>query len=259
MEIVQFEKYASFYDLLYKDKDYRKEAAYIDLIINKFLGKQKEETRVLDLACGTGKHIFELYQKGYQVAGSDISDQMIDIASQKANENNWDIPFYNYSFQEAHHIKPEYHVLMSMFSAVNYLTSYQDQVKAFTNIYDLLADDGIFIFDYWNGNAVVKDYSPVKVLRKKANDEEILRISETNINTLTQDVFVKFSCLLLESDVKTLEFEETHHLHYYYPSEIQNLLIQCGFEIEHICPFLSLDQDIQESDWNISIIARKRK
>ncbi|MGV3504257.1 MAG: class I SAM-dependent DNA methyltransferase [Adhaeribacter sp.] len=258
MEIIQFEKYASFYDLLYKDKNYGIEADYIDAIIQKFIKHARPQTRVLDLACGTGKHIFELYQKGYQVAGSDISTQMIEIAQQNASKKEWEIPFYAYSFQEAHQIKPAYDVVISMFSAVNYLTSYQDQVKAFTNIYNLLDEGGVFVFDYWNGNAVVKDYSPVKVLRKKGQEEEILRISETNIDTLTQDVFVKFSCLLLENETKTLEFQETHHLHYYFPAEIRNLLMQCGFEVEHICPFLHLDQEIQASDWNISIIARKR-
>src|SRR5688500_15137281 len=101
MEITQFEKYASFYDMLYQHKDYKSEAAYIDEIINKFVKKDRENTRVLDLACGTGKHIFELYQQGYQVAGSDISAQMIEVAREKALIKNFEIPFFNHSFQEA--------------------------------------------------------------------------------------------------------------------------------------------------------------
>ncbi|KAA5544751.1 class I SAM-dependent DNA methyltransferase [Adhaeribacter rhizoryzae] len=259
MEITQFEKYASFYDMLYQHKDYKGEAAYIEEIINQFVNKNREHTQVLDLACGTGKHIFELYQQGYQVTGSDISTQMIEVAREKALLNNFEISFYNHSFQEADKIEGNYDCVISMFSAVDYLTNYRDQVKAFTNIYNLLADDGVFIFDFWNGNTVVKEYSPVKVLRKSNGDQEIMRISETKINTLNQDVWVKFTCFLFENNLKSLEFTETHHLHYYYLPEIENLLTQCGFTIEHKCPFLKLQENITDADWNISIVARKNK
>ena len=35
------------------------------------------------------------------------------------------------------------------------------------NINRLLPTGGLFVFDYWNGNAVMKNYSPVRELRKQ--------------------------------------------------------------------------------------------
>jgi SAM-dependent methyltransferase len=256
----QFNTYAKFYDLLYKDKNYAKEALYIDALVNKyFSSKNKNYLSLLDLACGTGKHLFELSSLGYShVAGSDISASMIKLASSKAQELNKKIDFYNYSFQQANKVPGKFHVVVSMFSAINYITTLEDQLQAFKNIHGLLNDTGLFIFDYWNGNAVLRDYSPVKVLRKKENAAEIIRISETNIDAIKQDVFVKFSCLYLEEDKIIDQFEEIHHLHYYHFSEIRNLLYAAGFKIIHISPFMEMNENVSSHDWNVSIVAQKK-
>src|SRR6187402_870517 len=98
----QFDVYAAFYDLLYKDKDYRGESEYIDTLITKFLNKDKSKTTLLDLACGTGKHLLELSTMGYtSLSGSDISKSMIDIATKNTEAKRKKIAYYNHSFQEA--------------------------------------------------------------------------------------------------------------------------------------------------------------
>ena len=254
----QFSAYAAFYDLLYKDKNYKAEAEYIDHLINKFSKKKKQETHLLDLACGTGRHLQELYLKGYSTLfGSDISKSMIDVARKNAEKQKQDLTFYNYSFQESNKITQKFDVVISMFSAINYITSYEEQSKTLHNIFNLLNKNGLFIFDFWNGNAVTQIYSPVKVLRKKAKDSEIIRISETHLDLINQDAIVKFTCNYLKKDKKILEFEETHHLHYYYFSEIKNMLTSHHFEIIHISPFMQMNKSVSPQDWNISIIAKK--
>lgn len=249
--------YAEFYNLLYNEKDYVKESAYISELIAKYRNNAGN-TKVLDLACGTGKHAFELERLGYSIDGSDISADMIEIASAQAQQRNSKVGFYNYSFQDADKIQKEYDVVISMFSAINYLVSYQDISKTLANISKLLTDKGIFIFDYWNGNAVVRDYSPVKVLQKSNETDEILRISRTNLDILQQVANVEFTCIYSKNKVKQLEFKELHKMRYFYFQEMQNLLEIHGFEIVYRSPFLHFDQDVDPFDWNISIIAQKK-
>lgn len=254
----QFDVYAAFYDLLYKDKDYKGESEYIDQLIAKFLNKEKAKTTLLDLACGTGKHLLELSSKGYaSLSGSDISHAMIEIATKNTEAKGKKITYYNHSFQEADKINQTYDVVISMFSAMNYLTSYFDQSKTLSNIHQLLNSGGLFIFDYWNGCAVTQNYSPVKVLKKKQDDVEIIRISETSLNLIDQSATVKFTCNYLKNNERVADFEETHFLHYYYFSEIKNLLASHHFEILHISPFMHVDKILTPQEWNISIIARK--
>lgn len=254
----QFNVYAAFYDLLYKDKDYKGEAAYIDSLLQEFVRKDRGNVKLLDLACGTGKHLMQLSRLGYsKLNGSDISASMIDVARSAVSKNGMDIEFFNHSFQEANQINRKYDVVISMFSAVNYLTNYEDQRSTLQNVHGLLEHGGMFIFDYWNGNAVTTQFSPLKVLRKKNGNTEIMRISETSIDQITQDAIVKFTCLYFEDDKKVSEFQETHHLHYYYFPEIKNLLAANGFELVHISPFMKMHAPISAAEWNISIVAKK--
>ncbi|MDF2187456.1 class I SAM-dependent methyltransferase [Paraflavitalea sp. CAU 1676] len=258
MSTQQFDTYAKFYNLLYKDKDYTKEAEYVHQLISKHCQKDRSAVSLLDLACGTGKHLFELSALGYEnLHGSDIAKPMIDVAVEQSGQSGKDIKFHNYSFQEAHNIPGKYDVVISMFSAVNYLTSFEDQLKTFKNIHGLLAEGGILLFDFWNGNAVTRDYSPVKVLRKKDQSAEIVRVSTTEIDLIKQSAAVKFNCQYFEGSQRVDEFEEVHHLHYYYFSEMFNLLKIAGFSLVHVSPFLEPDQPVTPFVWNISIVAQK--
>ncbi len=254
----QFDVYAAFYDLLYRDKDYKGESDYIDKLIQKFSNRERSKTTLLDLACGTGKHLFELVDKGYAaLSGSDISKSMIEIANKNKEVKGKDITFYDYSFQESNKITQKFDVVISMFSAMNYLTSYADQCKTLVNIHALLNHDGIFIFDYWNGCAVTENYSPVKVLKKQQDNTELTRVSETTLDLINQRATVKFSCSFIKDNQRLADFVETHYLHYYYFSEMKNLLVSHGFEILHTSPFMHTEKPITPHEWNISVIAKK--
>jgi SAM-dependent methyltransferase len=250
--------YAEIYDLLYENKDYVGEAAYIDNLISLCSRKGKESV-ILDLACGTGKHTFLLEKLGYNVDGSDISADMIKLAKESSEEKASKANFFNYSFQESNNISGRYDVVISMFSAFDYLNTLTDIEKSLRNIHNLLEDGGMFIFDYWNGNAVVRDYSPVKILRRKNKNGELLRVSETTINPLSQIATVKFTCLYFKDDLKAIEFSEVHDMRYFYFSELENLLMSNGFKIKFRAPFLSKDNSgvFDNYEWNISIVAEK--
>jgi ubiquinone/menaquinone biosynthesis C-methylase UbiE len=55
------EKYAQYYDLIYKNKNYKKECDYLEKIFRKFLNKKPKT--ILDLACGTGSHAIILAKR----------------------------------------------------------------------------------------------------------------------------------------------------------------------------------------------------
>ena len=42
--------------------------------------------RILDIACGTGRHAVELTKRGYQVTGFDLSEGQLRVAQEKAAE-----------------------------------------------------------------------------------------------------------------------------------------------------------------------------
>lgn len=56
--------------------------------------------RVLDAACGTGQHALALAQRGYTVAGADLSREMISRAQENAAQAGTEVPFVAAGFGE---------------------------------------------------------------------------------------------------------------------------------------------------------------
>lgn len=252
-----FSQYAAYYDILYQDKDYTKEALFISKLIKEELAKKNSDVRVLDVACGTGRHVIELSQLGYNVAGSDQSKEMIEKAMKESEMRKLDIEYYNESFQSLGKIGKKYDVILSMFSAINYITNYKDLSITFKNINYLLLDDGIFVFDFWNGNAVIDSFSPVRVKRVKKDSNEIIRISETTIDRISQLATVKFHFMVIDNYGVIKEFDEKHLIRYFFLQEMSDLLQANNFEVVARCPFMDIKRDVTATDWNITYVVRK--
>ena len=251
-----FLKYAKFYDMLYSDKDYKEESKFIDALINKFIKKPKNEIKILDLACGTGKHAMEFYDLGYIVEGSDISKDMTDVATIEAKEKNKKIKFYNESFQTCNTIKKKYDAIVAMFGAIDYVVNVDELNKTFNNIRDLLASGGIFIFDFWNGNAVIKRYSKERKKEVGLGENKVIRTSNTTLDLVKQRALVKFNFDLSSKGQKIETFAEEHLIRYFFIQEMHDFLQLKGFSILHKCFFLESESKLLGSEWNVSFVVQ---
>jgi 2-polyprenyl-3-methyl-5-hydroxy-6-metoxy-1,4-benzoquinol methylase len=252
-----FDNYADIYDIIYQDKDYFAETQFISELINKSFYNTTNQIRVLDLACGTGLHAIELSKMGYEVDASDISVKMVNSAMETAALNKLNITFHRESFQTADQIGKTFDVVISLFSSINYLISCKDLLKSLKNIHGLLANDGILIFDFWNGNAVIEDFASARVKRSHKGTKNILRYSENTIDRLKQIVNIKFFFLLFDNNKIENEFTENHTCRYYFIREMEDFLEISGFKVINQCPFLSPNKPISYNDWNITFVAKK--
>ena len=71
---MSFNSYSHYYDLLYQDKDYHSEAAYIDSLLKKYAISQ---SNILEFGSGTGIHAGYLCELGYLVHGVELSSEMV--------------------------------------------------------------------------------------------------------------------------------------------------------------------------------------
>ena len=76
-----FKSYAKYYDLFYKDKDYKTEADYVDYLVQKNSTSVGKE--MLIIGCGTGMHDRFFTEKGYALDAFDLSEEMLEVASMK--------------------------------------------------------------------------------------------------------------------------------------------------------------------------------
>ena len=123
----------------------------------------------------------------------------------------------------------------------------------------MLREGGVFIFDFWNGNAVLKSYSPTRIRRVEKGGETVIRISNTSLDAISQIVTINFDFILLKASEIVREFSEVHSIRYFFPQEMMDVLEANGFEIIHRCPFLRDGIGIEPDDWNLTYVVRPCK
>ena len=69
---------SDYYHILYKNRDKKEAEFFINNLIKKL--KIKKGSKILDLACGVGRHSFYLNKKGMNVIGIDNSENNINNA-----------------------------------------------------------------------------------------------------------------------------------------------------------------------------------
>ncbi|MEO8446823.1 MAG: class I SAM-dependent methyltransferase, partial [bacterium] len=126
-----FGAYAKYYDLLYKDKNYNKEAAYIERIIKKFNPECKS---ILNLGCGTGKHDFIFADKGFDVTGIDLSKEMVQYANDSLlnRQSAGRLKFLQGDIREIS-VNRKFDAVIALFHVMSYQNTNDDILKTLIN------------------------------------------------------------------------------------------------------------------------------
>lgn len=208
------------------------------------------------MGCGTGGHALILSKRGYEVVGVDHSKQMLNIARRKAGDRNLLVKFIesdirNLSLQE------KYDAVISMFAVMSYQITNKDISDVCKVARNHLAPGGVFLFDCWNGSAVLTQRPSVRVKEVKLNDKEkIIRFTEPVLNVMTNTVEVRFKVLKICDGHLVSETNESHLMRYLFPQEIKYFHKIAGFRDVKFCPFLELEDSLTENHWNMAVVAR---
>ncbi|XDZ65382.1 class I SAM-dependent methyltransferase [Alphaproteobacteria bacterium LSUCC0684] len=243
-----FDKYSAYYDLLYKDKNYKEETNYIYELLNKF---GVSSGGLLEFGSGTGIHARMLGDLGYYVHGIEMSHGMVARAS--VNEQ--------FSCQQGDITKvklnKKFDAVLSLFHVMSYLSENQALNSAFRNAADHLNPGGIFIFDFWYLPAVLTQKPDVRVKRMADDKLEVTRIAEpvmkenSNIVEVNYEVFVRS---MASGDVEN--FSESHNMRYLSLPEIDLFAKNNGFERILSEEFLT-GYAPSSSTWGVCVALRK--
>ena len=122
---------------------------------------------------------------------------------------------------------------------------------------NLLNENGILIFDFWNGDAVIKDYSPKK---NKVVESGKVKIERETISTLQKSknlITVDFNFNLYKDGKSVDKFSEKHELRYFFLNEMNKILSFSKFHVKYSCPFNNIDKKLDKFDWNVTYVAEK--
>ena len=238
--------YSQYYDLLYSDKNYSGEVDYIIKLIKE---NSNEAKTLLDMGSGTGKHAELFCNNGYIVHGIDLSEDMLKIAKNRIKDKEDKLSFSHSKIQELD-LNKKFDVVVSLFHVMSYQNSNNELIKAFEVAKNHLKDDGIFIFDFWYGPAVLKDL-PVTRIKRLVNEKiKVTRIAEPvicpdeNVVDVNYDVFIKDM-----DSKKIIEKEELHKMRYFFDTELDLTCKQVGFVTKQKYEWLS-DKNPDFNSWS---------
>jgi SAM-dependent methyltransferase len=98
--------------------------------------------RVLDMACGSGRHSLELVRQGFSVVGADISPELIEIARKDAVEQSLDAEFVEADLRDLDFENQFDFVLNLNDGAIGYLETDQENHRTFEVISRALKPGG---------------------------------------------------------------------------------------------------------------------
>lgn len=247
--------YAGQYDQLYAEKGYAQECDLIEAAA--LAGAGATPRNVLDVGCGTGGHALELARRGCQVTGVDLSQAMLDVGAAKAGAlAPAQRPTWLQGDARDFNTGTRHGMAIMMFAVVGYLISNADVLAGLRNIRRHLAPGALFVCDFWYGPSVlsVRPTDRVRVLPTPIG--QVIRSASTALDIVKHTADVTFKLWTLEGDRLVSETNETHRMRYFFPQEFALFLEQCGFKLNSMTAFPTLEQPLTDQTWNALVVAQ---
>ncbi|PWJ36030.1 class I SAM-dependent methyltransferase [Sediminitomix flava] len=138
-----------YYHLLYRNRDFSEAEFFINNLIEKL--EVKPEHKVMDLACGKGRHSIFLYKAGLDVTGLDLSMESIQYAKQFENER---LHFVQHDMREVYQTKG-FDFIFNMFTSFGYFMEDEEDQKAISAVAQNLKTGGKLVIDFFNTSKVI--------------------------------------------------------------------------------------------------------
>jgi len=252
-----FEDYAEYYDLLYRDKDYRGE---VDFVLDR-LGRNgiRRGDAILDFGCGTALHASLMAEAGYVMHGVDGSDRMIAIAKRRRAAARSDAASLTLSVDDLRtaRLGREFNAAQALFHVMCYQTTDEDLDKALLTMNLHTRPDGLILFDFWNGEAVLTHKPAERSTRIETGEVVVDRKTHPQWHPEKNLVIVNFTVdVMLKASGKTGRIEEAHPMRYLFIDEMMERLHRQGLVHVETGTWMT-GKTPTADDWSVYMIARR--
>lgn len=245
--------HARYYDVVYADKPYADEARFVDSLIR---AAGVDRGRLLDVACGTGRHAAEFAAFGWDVTGVDLSDALLELARVNAPTAR----FLSQDMRELDVPGEPFDAVTCLFDAIGYAIDDDGVLATLAGFARHLADTGVLVVEFLHGPALVRSAAPLRVRRSAlpTSGDELVRISETQLDESRGVMEVAFELLELRADGTYERWLESQVNRYFAPSELKALLEHVGLHLQRFVPAYDDGGDIDESTFHVLALATIR-
>lgn len=207
---MEYDLLATFYDSFIDEVVYQE---YLDLV-----SKYSAVGTLLDIGCGTGNLAIEFAKQGYDVVATDLSEEMLNIVDYRAKEEGVELEIAIYDMLDP--IDFEFDIVVASMDVVNHLSDLEDVEFGFTNIYNSITDNGVFIFDVLSVEFIDAFDGYVE------DDDEYHFHWESHKGDAEHSIVHTITLNLEDSDEEVKIYEQTHEKEAY-----DEILLKIGFKI----------------------------
>ena len=163
-----------YYHILYQNRNEKEAELFIDSLIRTV--PITPNSKILDLACGRGRHSYYLNQLGHDVKGVDLSQSNIKCAQRFNNDR---LSFEVLDMRDPlPKTQPDY--VINLFTSFGYFIHEQDDIKVLKNVHRVLNSTGKFIIDYLNVNKTIQSLGGKEKFTLDNFDFDVERIVKKN-------------------------------------------------------------------------------
>ena len=229
-----------YYHILYGYRDDNEASSFLGKLIEYL--NPPSSARVLDLACGRGRHSKILSEHGLRVLGVDLSENNISEALKSRSEDlEFKVHDMRYPIADE-----QFDYVFNLFTSFGYFEDPGDDLKVLESVYAMLNPGGMFILDYLNPGILPSI--------GHSREEKVIEGIQFRIEKRFSKETITKRINLDDNGVK-LEYHEK--VRRYTPDDFKNLFLSTGFEIAEAFGDYSLKAYHQPSSERMIIISRK--
>jgi SAM-dependent methyltransferase len=210
---------------IYQHRDETEAERAIELIATNLAGRQID--RVLDLACGAGRHTKVLRERWWTV-GLDLSMSLLRVARRESPDG----PYVRADMRELPFAEESFDLVVNLFTSFGYFDDDSEHVRVLSCLSEAMRHGGTLVIDYLNASRVRRELVPY--------DERVENgITIEQKRTISPDGrFVEKTIALRERGKEYIE-----RVRLLSPPDLQRMLITAGFKV------VRLFGDYGGADW----------
>lgn len=228
-----------YYHVLYLNRNDEEAQEFIErLMVHLNLPKS---SKLLDLACGAGRHARVLHKLGYKVTGVDLSPNSIEEANKQATDG---MDFFVHDMRDT--LPTKFDAIFNLFTSFGYFETLEDNLKVLNSVFNALPSHGILTIDFMNAEKIVRE---LKSRQELERDGIQFNIKKEVINGRI------IKTIAFQAEEKSYFFQEK--VQALYLSDFEALLEKAGFILEERFGNYALEgYDAYHSD-RLILICRK--
>jgi SAM-dependent methyltransferase len=233
--------HARYYDLIYADKPYAEEARFVHELLGGGPG------RLLDVACGSGRHAREFAALGWDVTGVDYSADLLELAQgfevHRQDMRRLDVP------------GPPFDAATCLFDSIGYPQDNEGVVATLTGMRRHLAPGGRVAVEFLHAPAMLAGADPVRVRRFEVpGGGTLVRISETALDEVGLVMHVDYEVIELGADGSYRRETERQSNRFFGVEEMRGLMQLAGLRAERFVPAYE-DGEIEAGTFHVMALA----